>query len=178
MERVVKALTLKICQIVGYKNSGKTTLTAGLIRELKGKGKRVVSLKHHGHDEVDPLIKGDSGQHFHAGAEVAGVTSPMFAHISYETEPPIEAFVSFYRQLPEIEWLLIEGYKNAHYPKVVLVKEKNDWEQLKELSNILAVMMVNEQTTFQLEGNYHVFSFQEVSELAMFLDKESRCFIT
>ena len=38
-----------IIQIVGYKNSGKTTLMAHAVSFLKEKGFTVATIKHHGH---------------------------------------------------------------------------------------------------------------------------------
>ena len=36
--------------------------------------------------------------------------------------------------------LVMEGFKNENYPKIVLLKNKNDQHLLKSLTNILAVM--------------------------------------
>jgi molybdopterin-guanine dinucleotide biosynthesis protein B len=41
-----------ILQVVGYQNSGKTTLITKLIKMLKEMSYRVGTLKHHGHDGV------------------------------------------------------------------------------------------------------------------------------
>ncbi|MBF6632586.1 MAG: molybdopterin-guanine dinucleotide biosynthesis protein MobB, partial [Planococcus sp. (in: Bacteria)] len=39
---------LKVLQVVGFKNSGKTTLALNLLEQAKNKGKTVAFIKHHG----------------------------------------------------------------------------------------------------------------------------------
>lgn len=41
-----------IIQIVGYKNTGKTTLTAALIGHFSSMGLKVAAIKHDGHDHL------------------------------------------------------------------------------------------------------------------------------
>ena len=63
---------MKTLQVVGFKNSGKTTLIARWIRLLKNKGLTVAVLKHHGHGgqpampnpSTDTMQFFDSGQTF------------------------------------------------------------------------------------------------------------------
>ena len=63
-----------IIQVVGYKNSGKTTLVSELVRTLTSEGYRVGTLKHDAHD-FEPDIPGkDTWQHRKAGAQVTAIT--------------------------------------------------------------------------------------------------------
>lgn len=64
----------KIIQIVGYQNSGKTTLMEQLIKHATKEGLRVGTIKHHGHGgaPVENLSK-DSNRHEQAGARVSAV---------------------------------------------------------------------------------------------------------
>ena len=59
---------MNVIGIVGWKNSGKTTLAAALIRELSSRGLTVNSIKHahHGVDVDQPGT--DSYKHRDAGA--------------------------------------------------------------------------------------------------------------
>jgi len=58
---------LKVVGIVGYKNSGKTTLTNALARELTGRGHQVAVIKHTSHhldlSEKDTVILGEAVGH-------------------------------------------------------------------------------------------------------------------
>ncbi len=61
---------MNVIGIVGWKNSGKTTLAAALIRELSGRGLTVSSIKH-AHHMVDVDQPGtDSYKHREAGAKI------------------------------------------------------------------------------------------------------------
>lgn len=64
----------KILQVVGYQNSGKTTLMEQLIREATATELRVATIKHHGHGGIpDVESSKDSTRHERAGAAVAAV---------------------------------------------------------------------------------------------------------
>ena len=168
------SLTLKICQIVGYKNSGKTTFMGKLLAYLTNKGVTCASLKHHGHQEKDPLLFGDSGKHFGHGGSPASLVCPSFSHVSYRVEPPLEAFLAFYREIPGLNWLLIEGYKEASFPKMVLIKDLTEWERLSSLKNILTVVTDNRDVVKLAANTFPVFNRNDAEEVGRFLlDKES-----
>lgn len=64
----------KILQIVGYQNSGKTTLMEQLIKQATMEGLRVGTIKHHGHGGVPTIeTSKDSSRHEQAGAVVTAV---------------------------------------------------------------------------------------------------------
>jgi molybdopterin-guanine dinucleotide biosynthesis protein B len=172
----VGSLTLKICQIVGHKNSGKTTFMGKLLTYFIGEGLACASLKHHGHQEENPLIYGDSGKHLQSGGTPSGLVSPGFSHFSYKTEPPIDAFLAFYREIPGLNWLLIEGYKEATFPKLVLIKDKTEWARLSTLKNILGVVTDDSEVRALAERQFPVFNRNETEKTGHFLlEKESRC---
>jgi molybdopterin-guanine dinucleotide biosynthesis protein B len=135
-------LSRPILQIVGYQNSGKTTLITKLIEKLSTEGFSVGTIKHHGHGG-EPLI-GDSGKdtelHRKAGASVVavegkGVVQLTAANSSWKLEKLIALYKSF-----EIDVILVEGYKKANYPKIVLLRNGEDKELLDELTNIACVI--------------------------------------
>lgn len=170
------SLTLRICQIVGHKNSGKTTLIGKLLSYLINEGLTAASIKHHGHQEEDPLLFGDSSEHFKRGGSPSVLVSPVFSHFSYKKEPPLEAFLAFYREIPDLRWLLIEGYKEAGYPKFVLIKDTSEWECLSRLKNILGVVTDNSEVMKLAEKRFPVFKRNEANQIGCFLlEKESRC---
>ena len=58
-----------IFQVVGYQNSGKTTITAKLIETLGESGFKTVTIKHHGHGgRPDTAKQKDTEKHLDAGA--------------------------------------------------------------------------------------------------------------
>jgi len=131
---------MRIIQIVGYKNSGKTTLARHLIETFATKGIRVASLKHHGHGgEPSGIPHTDSEQHRAAGAFISGVTGEHILQLSSQGHWELSQILPFYQHLGT-EILVVEGFKNENYPKIVLLKNKNEQHLLKSLTNILAVM--------------------------------------
>lgn len=133
------SLSLKVFQIVGYKNSGKTTVMCELIEALRAEGYKVATLKHHAHIDLNPLHDAgtDTGKHEQCGALVTALAGPYFTQINYSDEPTLSAYVAFYKEL-NIDVLLIEGFKNAGYPKAVLLRSEEEFEGFKDLNNIKA----------------------------------------
>ncbi|QJD83756.1 molybdopterin-guanine dinucleotide biosynthesis protein B [Cohnella herbarum] len=130
---------MRIIQIVGYKNSGKTTLTCELVRELGKQGRRVGTLKHDAHD-FEPDVPGkDSWKHRQAGAHITAITSPSRTAWVQEQSTPIEKLVSR-MESQSVDFLIIEGFKTASYPKIVLLRSEED-EELLALPNIVAVVV-------------------------------------
>ena len=61
--------------IVGYADSGKTTLIEKLVPELKKRGYRVGTIKHAVHEPSLDTQGKDSWRHFNAGADTVVVSS-------------------------------------------------------------------------------------------------------
>ncbi len=105
--------------IVGWKNSGKTTLMVGLVAALVGRGVRVSTVKHshHGFD-VDQPGK-DSYRHREAGAFEAMVASSRRWAIVHELrdqpEPRLEDLV---QRLAPADLVLAEGFKASPHAKL------------------------------------------------------------
>lgn len=155
---------LPICQIVGYKNTGKTTLMQGLIRYFSKQHLQVGTLKHHGHGGDPEVVKEtDSYQHLQAGSAMSAVQGENQFHLmmNHTATFDIHKWIAFYHLLP-VDILLIEGYKQAEYPKIVLVREQQDLHLLNELTNIIAVGSINDNLIANLP--YFTFSLQEVDD--------------
>lgn len=130
-----------ICQIVGYKDSGKTTLMKKMISYASKCNMHIGSLKHHGHGgEPDIAQETDSHKHLQAGSMMSGVQGEHIfqLHLADTSQYTLSDLVKLYAHFP-IDILFIEGYKYASYPKIVLIKEREDLLLLHELTNIIAV---------------------------------------
>ncbi|RLQ96647.1 molybdopterin-guanine dinucleotide biosynthesis protein B [Falsibacillus albus] len=131
-----------ILQIVGYQNSGKTTLMQKLIVHAKEKGLSAASIKHHGHGSglENSGSSKDSSLHFQAGALVSSVNGEGVLQLSARIEQwGLDDIIELYRFfLPDL--IFIEGYKNASYPKVVLIRNDGDFHLLKTLKNIMCII--------------------------------------
>jgi molybdopterin-guanine dinucleotide biosynthesis protein B len=125
-----------VLQIVGYSNSGKTTLLSKLIAELTRKGYKVGTIKHDAHDfEMDKPGK-DTWKHREAGAQVVSITSSSKTALIIQKRYIIEELLPFYQ---EMDVVLVEGYKFADYPKIVVIRRAEDEELLHNVTSVLAV---------------------------------------
>lgn len=133
---------MKILQIVGFKDSGKTTLMLELIRQAAANGKRVATVKHHGHaGALDmPPATTDSMRFFDEGADASIVYGGgvIQQHLRKQTASA-EELVAMAAQA-ETDFILIEGFKEASYEKIVLIRSLSDWETLKSLDRIALVI--------------------------------------
>nr|WP_256521744.1 molybdopterin-guanine dinucleotide biosynthesis protein B [Halobacillus sp. A5] len=129
-----------IFQVAGYKNSGKTTWLKAMIN-YASQLERVVCIKHHGHKE--PLAQDhgdtDSLQLYGSGAYAMSVTGAYETQIMIDRELSLPELIHWYSYLnPDL--ILIEGFKNENYPKVVLIKSEEDKGLLK-LANIKFIIV-------------------------------------
>lgn len=164
----------KILQIVGYQNSGKTTLMEQLIRQATMEGLRVGTIKHHGHGGVptNETTK-DSSRHEQAGAVVTAVEGAGTLRMSiHQNSWKLADILAIYESLP-LDIMLIEGYKNEHYPKVVLLRTAQDQVLLQQVTNILCVIFWP-SCPLDLSLAIPAFSIYEESQYMEFLLTEMR----
>ncbi|MEH7416393.1 molybdopterin-guanine dinucleotide biosynthesis protein B [Neobacillus drentensis] len=142
-----------IFQVVGYQNSGKTTIVTKLIKTLTAQGIKTATIKHHGHGgKPDVWEQKDSSRHLSSGAlaaivEGSGRMILQSDNLNLSLEDEIE-LLKFYQ--PDV--VLVEGYKQQNYPKLLLLKKKEDLHLLKTISNIRAIGYWSEDLD---NGNSH-----------------------
>ncbi|MBB6454044.1 molybdopterin-guanine dinucleotide biosynthesis protein B [Salirhabdus euzebyi] len=151
-------------QVVGYKNSGKTTLVSELIKAFSEKGLKVGSLKHHGHGGSPlPPENTDSTIHEKAGATMTGVEGAgTFQLTMKQSAWDLDQLMSFYRLMP-IDLLLIEGFKKEPLQKIVLIRQEEDLPLLEELKNIKVV--VTDLALNYERYHYPIFRRHETKQL-------------
>jgi len=126
-----------VLQIAGYKNSGKTTLVSAVVRRLSSSGRLIGTIKHDAHD-FEPDVPGtDSWKHRDAGAYATAITSPTRTAWTMERATPLDDLLDAMRT-HQLDAVIVEGFKDAPYPKVVLPRDEADAELL-TLPNIVAV---------------------------------------
>jgi molybdopterin-guanine dinucleotide biosynthesis adapter protein len=110
--------------VVGWKNSGKTTLTARLIAELTRRGYKIAVVKHaHESFEIDHPGR-DSFKLREAGACEVALSSPRrFALMRELGDAPEMSFVDVLAYVGPCDLVLIEGFKREAFPKIEIRKE-------------------------------------------------------
>ena len=119
---------MKVISIIGYKDTGKTTLVINLIKELSKIGS-VGIIKNMVHQSFNQEST-DTSKCFNAGAKISiGVTKNEY--IMIEDNPSIEKALDSLNG-NDIDFAIIEGYKKGNYSKIVI------GEVEEELSNVIA----------------------------------------
>lgn len=108
---------MKIIQIVGSSNSGKTTFIKNLIPELKKLG-TVAVIKHLG-DHTYHIEEGkDTTVFFDAGADISVGIDSCKAVIALRTNTLEDIFDMLFDQ--GMDFAIIEGFKRRSFPKIVI----------------------------------------------------------
>ena len=117
---------MEIFGVVGWKNSGKTTLVERLIGVFLKKGLKVSTIKHSHHKfQIDKKGK-DSFRHRKAGASETILASD-YEWVKFSSNVPnIPGEIEFFlNQLGNVDLVLVEGYKNGLHKKIEVFDEKS-----------------------------------------------------
>ncbi|EAG6739645.1 molybdopterin-guanine dinucleotide biosynthesis protein B [Listeria monocytogenes] len=116
-----------ILQIIGFKNSGKTTLLNALIRASRKENYTVSAIKHDAHDFSVDHAGTDSYSFQESGAEAFVIANSRQYAVMEQTGIDLKTAI---QKLPESDIVLIEGYKEGPFPKIILVREQAEIELL------------------------------------------------
>lgn len=110
---------MRVWGVVGWKNSGKTTLMERLVAEISGRGFGVSTIKHAHHAfDIDREGK-DSWRHRRAGARevlvAGGRRWALMSELRGAPEPPLAELLA---KLAPVDLVLVEGYKRDDHPKI------------------------------------------------------------
>lgn len=157
---------MNVIGIVGWKNSGKTTLASALIRELSNRGLTVNSIKH-AHHMVDVDQPGtDSYKHREAGArEVILAGGQRFAimhELRGDQEPTLDELLG---RLGPCDWVVVEGFKTHSHPKIEVHRREGSRSPLyQEDASIVAVA-----ADYAADFSGPVFGVNDVTAIADFI---------
>ena len=140
---------MKIVSIVGRKNTGKTTLSTKIIKELTERGYKIASIKHSHHTMEMDRKNTDTWKHKQAGSQiVVGIGSTTFFNIKQNTD--LDRILYLLKHLDTIDYVIIEGFKKYNYLKIATspdvideytIKQVNpftmDNKELKQLTDII-----------------------------------------
>lgn len=109
---------MRVYGVIGWKNSGKTSLMERLVAEITARGFSVSTVKHVHHDvDLDQPGK-DTYRHRQAGArEVVLASKDRFA-LMVEHRGPEPDLAAVLARLAPVDLVLVEGYKRDSHRKV------------------------------------------------------------
>lgn len=111
-----------VVAVVGWHDSGKTTLTSALVRELSRAGLRVAVIKHDPHGHETDVPGKDTYVHRQAGAVVTALAGPALVTTWHRLETP-PTLHSIIQGLPPVDFVLAEGWKGEDVPRVVVAHQ-------------------------------------------------------
>jgi len=124
---------LRAVGIVGYQNSGKTTLTHALARELTRRGHEVAVIKHTSH-RLD--LPGKDTAMLGEVVSRVGFISPQESGVFWKKPLNLENMIPYL----EADVLLVEGFKaEKTFPKIVCLRGEPDDQDLFDGLAICAV---------------------------------------
>ena len=157
--------------IVGWKNSGKTTLVESLVKCITDQGYQVSTIKH-AHHSFDIDHEGtDSFRHRKAGAkEVILSSRKRWALINELIGEPEKDFDFLVSSISPTDLILVEGFKEEKFNKIEVIKSANKKIPIYKSDNdILAIV-----SDFQiLDVSLPIFLRDEISKIAEFILKKA-----
>lgn len=151
-----------IIQVVGYKNSGKTTLVAKMVRMLSEAGYAVGTVKHDGHRFDIDKEGTDTWKHREAGASMTAITSSERTVLMEEKSSELDDMI---RRMLAMDAIIVEGFKEADYPKVVMIRSAEDVELVQRLRQVVVVVTWVPELSFPVP----TFSIQQTDQLVAWL---------
>ncbi len=158
---------IPVIALVGRSKSGKTTLMEKLIPELKQRGYRVGTVKHHAHPKFEIDYEGkDSWRHAQAGSDHVVIAAPdKIASIRrLEQEMTVEEIVN---TMTDVDIVVTEGYWRSTLPKVEVLRAACSSELLSNPDEILGLVT-------DIEGDHYEvphFTLNDVAGLADFIER-------
>ena len=163
---VKKEECMKVIGIVGFKKSGKTTLTMSIARSLMDRGYRVAVVKHSS-EPVDHRNT-DTGQFMDEINWVALIT-PENSEIIHKGKHNLKEIMSYFLG----DFLIVEGFKDLKYfPKIVCLKKA---DEKKVLDDGLALFTAGIDASLKEKKvvNYLVSEENDLEEMVSQVEKRA-----
>ncbi|GAB6180325.1 hypothetical protein JCM14036_16440 [Desulfotomaculum defluvii] len=155
-----------VISLVGSSNSGKTTFLEKLLHQLKNRGYRVGTVKHHrGTFELD--IEGkDTWRHRQAGAEMVALSTPTgFGLIkNLDQEMSLAEILHYFSGL---DLVIVEGYKRGSQPKIELARAEVANGLVLPTEELLAVI-----SDLPLDLDIPLFDLNDITGVAKLIENK------
>ena len=154
-------MAIPVVCIVGDSGSGKTTLLEKLIHELKRRGYRIATVKHHAHAGFDIDQPGkDSYRHAQAGSDHVVIASAdkIASYRCVEKEPTLDEIIS---EIRDVDLILVEGYRQAGKPSIEIVRGDLGIHPILEYKDLIAIA-----SNVALDAPVPVFNLNDVQGMA------------
>jgi len=159
-------MSISVITIIGSSGCGKTTLLEKVIPELKQKGYRIATVKHHSHAgfEIDQPGK-DSWRHARAGSDHVVIAAPdkIASYRLVDKEPSLDEIT---REIKLVDIILVEGYKAAGKPSIEIIRGEMGFRSI-----INAEQLVAYAANVALNTTVPVFNLDDARSIADFIEE-------
>ena len=131
---------LPVVAIIGWHNSGKTTVATALVQAYRRRGLRVAAVKHSREDVELDQPGTDTSLLAEAGAEIVVISSQ--SRLGWLERPASEIpLAEIMARLPAgVDVVIVEGYKNEETPKVEVLRTGYGHGRIHAPGDLLAVV--------------------------------------
>jgi molybdopterin-guanine dinucleotide biosynthesis protein B len=145
-------MTIPHLAFVGFSGSGKTTLVSQVIMQLKRKGYRLGVLKHDAHNFQMDVEGKDTYRYSDAGADLVAISSTAKLNILEQLPNPL-ALDEILQRFSGVDLILIEGYKQANTPKILVARTLAQLALHQDLTHLLAIATtLNDEEISQVDS--------------------------
>ncbi|HUW66396.1 MAG TPA: molybdopterin-guanine dinucleotide biosynthesis protein B [Spirochaetia bacterium] len=154
---------IPVISVVGYADSGKTTVMVNLVNALKRRGYRVAAVKHAAHGYEFGAPGKDSSRYYEAGADKVVLVGPGSFTIHERSETHL-SLVDICAKIDGVDFIIVEGYKRETGPKIGIFREGYSADLAAVVEGLIAVV-----SDYPLELGVPCFSFAQTEELVDFV---------
>lgn len=160
---------MKVYGVIGWKNSGKTSLMERLVADITGRGFSVSTVKHV-HHAVDLDQPGkDTFRHRAAGArEVVLASADRFA-LMVEHRGPEPELPAILARLAPVDLVLVEGYKRDAHPKIEVWRQETGQPLIQPGDPLIRAVATDARLTLSVP----VLDLNDTSAVADFILQEA-----
>jgi molybdopterin-guanine dinucleotide biosynthesis adapter protein len=157
-------MAIPVVTIVGMSGSGKTTLIEKLIPQIKQKGYRIATVKHHSHAgfEIDQPGK-DSWRHAQAGSDHVVIAAPdkIASYRVIDKELTLDEIV---KEINDVDLILVEGYKEAGRPSIEIIRGELEIQPISKPDHLIAYV-----TNIVFNTTVPLFNLDDTNSIASFI---------
>jgi molybdopterin-guanine dinucleotide biosynthesis protein B len=158
-------MNIPLITIIGKSGCGKTTLIEKLVIELKSRGYKLATVKHHSHRGFDIDQPGkDSWRFAQVGSDHVVIASPdkIASYRKIERELSLDEIAA---GILDVNLILVEGYRQAEKPSLEVVRAANNREIIGTTAQRFAVA-----ADFPLDLGVPQFGLDDVQAIADFIE--------
>jgi len=152
-------MIVRVIGIIGYKKSGKTTLTLKLSDELIKRGYKVAVVKHI-NENLD-LVNSDTSKYKEILTQVAAIT-PEESVIFLRNKKNLDEIIKYF----EADIILIEGFKKEKtFPKIVCLRSESEKAELFDGLQLCTASLISKDMSPRV-SKFNILNNEDIEKIA------------